>query len=70
MNKRLSSMQRVMTGMVISLLGSLLVTACAGDPPKGPPPPTPDQVRSHADRTFDKLKQEEQERGTQSNMPR
>lgn len=70
MNKRLSRTQRVMTVTVMSLFGSLLVTACASDSPKGPPPPTPDQVRSHADRTFDKLKQEERERGAQPSMPR
>jgi hypothetical protein len=59
-----------MTATVIGLFVCSVVTACASDTPKGPPPPTPDQVRSHADKTFDKLKQDEQERGTQPNTPR
>lgn len=45
------------------------VTACAGEKPKPMAQPTPDQVRGHADKTFDKLKQEEQDRASQS-MPR
>jgi hypothetical protein len=32
--------------------------------------PTPDQVRGHADQNFDKLKQEERERGAQPASPR
>jgi len=55
---------------MLGLIGCLGITACASDTPKGPPPPTPDQVRGHADRTFDKLKQEEQERAPQANPPR
>jgi hypothetical protein len=47
-----------------------LITACANDPPKPLPQPTPDQVRSHADRAFEKLKQEEQERAAQPPVPR
>jgi len=46
-----------------------LITACAGDQPKPLPQPTPDQVRGHADRAFDKLKQEEQERAVQPPGP-
>jgi len=45
------------------------VVACTSDGPKGLPPPTPDQVRSHADRGFEKLKQEEQERAAQPPVP-
>ena len=41
------------------------MTACSSDQPKPPAQPTPDQVRGHADRAFDKLKQEEQERPAQ-----
>jgi hypothetical protein len=48
----------------------LLITACATDQPKPLPQPTPDQVGSHADRGFEKLKQEEQERATQPTAPR
>lgn len=46
------------------------MTACAGEPPKPMAQPTADQVRGHADKTFDKLKQEEQDRATQQSMPR
>lgn len=48
----------------------VLLTACAGEQPKPMAQPTPDQVRSHADRTFEKLKQEEQERAAQPPVPR
>ena len=47
-----------------------VVGACASDAPKGPPPPTADQVRSHADRAFEKLKQEEQDQTAQPLVPR
>jgi outer membrane biogenesis lipoprotein LolB len=70
MNHRRRTVQDAMRAIVLGIVGCLVITACASDTPKGPPPPTPDQVRSHGDRTFDKLKQEEQERGTQANMPR
>ena len=47
--------------------GILFVTiaACSSDQTKPMAQPTPDQVRSHADRGFDKLKQEEQDRAAQ-----
>jgi hypothetical protein len=48
----------------------ITITACSSDQPKPMTQPTPDQVRGHADRGFDKLKQEEQEHGTPSQMPR
>lgn len=66
---RRSKMREGMTATVIGLFVCSLVTACASDTPKAPPPPTPDQVRSHADKTFDKLKQDEQDRGTQPSLP-
>lgn len=58
---------------VLGLCGVVIcsvIGACASDAPKGPPPPTADQVRGHADRTFEKLKQEEQERSEQPPAPR
>jgi len=55
--------------IVVSLLALSLVTACASDQPKPLPQPTPDQVRGHADRAFDKLKQEEQERAAHPPAP-
>lgn len=52
---------------VLSLLG---LSACAGQQPTPPAPTvTPDQVRTHADKAFDKLKQEEQQRAVNPTMP-
>lgn len=68
MNHRHSRIQRG-AAMVAGLSVLLLITACASDPPKPLPQPTPDQVRGHTDRAFEKLKQEEQERATQPPMP-
>ncbi|HKQ35448.1 MAG TPA: hypothetical protein VJT11_09120 [Nitrospiraceae bacterium] len=56
--------------MVAGLFVFSLITACASDQPKPLPQPTPDQVRGHADRTFDTLKQEEQERAARPPIPR
>jgi hypothetical protein len=51
----------------LSLLG---LSACAGHQPAPPAPTvTPDQVRTHADQAFDKLKQEEQQRAVSPTMP-
>ena len=54
----------VALGMVSGIL-LVTVAACSSEQPKPMTQPTPDQVRSHSDRTFDKLKQEEQERAAQ-----
>ena len=70
MNHRRSCMQQCGVTMVASLFVLSLITACASNQPKPLPQPTPDQVRGHADRTFDKLKQEEQERAAQPPAPR
>jgi hypothetical protein len=43
----------------------VLVAGCSSHEPKPMAQPTPDQVRGHADHTFDKLKQEERERASQ-----
>ena len=61
MRQRLSTVP----GMTAWLLGLLLagLGGCASDPPKPAPTVTSDQVRSHADKAFEKLKQEEQNRG-------
>ena len=66
MNHRRSRMQQGGVTIVVGLFALSLVTGCTSDQPKPLPQPTPDQVRSHADRAFEKLKQEEQE---QSNQP-
>ena len=57
--------QRTTVVGLVSLMMLSVVGGCASDAPKGPPPPTADQVRGHADRAFDKLKLEEQERVAQ-----
>lgn len=51
----------------LSLLG---LGACAGQQSTPPAPTvTSDQVRTHADKAFDKLKQEEQQRGGNPTTP-
>lgn len=54
---------------LMSLVLLLAFGACASDAPKGPPGPTGDQVRGHADRAFENLKQEERERAAQPPVP-
>ena len=66
---RQSRVQR-RVAMIVSLFALSLITACTSNQPKPLPQPTPDQVRGHADRTFDTLKQEEQERAVRPSMPR
>jgi len=71
MNHRRRRMQQ--SDAVIFIVGLFvlsLITACASNQPKPLPQPTPDQVRGHADRTFEKLKQEEQESASQPPVPR
>ena len=55
---------------LVVLAVMLAASGCSSEQPKPMPQPTPDQVRSHGDRTFDKLKQEEQERAAQPSAPR
>ena len=69
MNHRQSRMQQRGAAMVVGAFVLLLITACASDQSKPLPQSTPDQVRGHADRAFEKLKQEEQERGAQPPTP-
>jgi hypothetical protein len=70
MNHRWKFMQHSGVAMVVGLFALSLITACASNEPKPLPQPTPDQVRGHADRAFEKLKQEEQERASQPSVPR
>jgi len=70
MNYRWSRKQQRGVAMTIGLFVLLTITACTSDQPKPLPQPTPDQVRGHADRGFEKLKQEEQEHPTQPPVPR
>ena len=63
---------RMARSLAVGLVGlSLLgLGACAGPQPTPPAPTvTPDQVRTHADKAFDKLKQEEQQRAVNPPMP-
>jgi hypothetical protein len=53
------------TGIIISLAVALMVSGCSSHEPKPMTQPSPEQVRGHADRGFDKLKQEEQNRAVQ-----
>ncbi len=57
----------VFGSMMAVLLGTM--TACSSDKPKPMAQPSPDQVRSHADHAFDKLKEEEKERTPQPPAP-
>lgn len=70
MNHQRSRMEQRGRAMVVGLFVLSLITACASDQPKPVPQPTADQVRGHADRAFEKLKQEEQERAAQPPVPR
>ncbi|MGH7164656.1 MAG: hypothetical protein ACREIS_03920 [Nitrospiraceae bacterium] len=49
---------------VAVVLGLLGFWGCAGDPGQAPVEPTLQQIRSDSDVQFEKLKQEERERGT------
>ena len=54
------SEQRLISVVVaVSFAGML---ACSSEQPKPMQQPSPDQVRGHSDRGFDRLKQEERER--------
>ena len=69
MNHRRSRMQQSEVVIIVGLFVLSLITACSSDQPKPLPQPTPDQVRSHADRAFEKLKQEEQESAVRPPAP-
>lgn len=51
-------------GLSLGLWGSVCFgfIGCASEPPTPTPTVTPEQVRTHADKAFEKLKQEEQSR--------
>ena len=54
----------VVAGILLGIGG------CASETPKSSSTVTPEQVRGHADKAFEKLKQEEQGRSTDPAMPR
>jgi hypothetical protein len=55
-------------GFLAAGIGAFLLATggCAGDAPKPAPTMTQDQVRSNADKAFEKLKQEEKNRAVGS----
>lgn len=57
------------TGLLLGAAAVVMLTACSSKEPKPMVQPTPDQVRGHADRGFDNLKKEEQERRVQPTSP-
>ena len=57
------------TGIVLGATAFLILAACSSSEPKPMAQPTPDQVRGHADRGFDNLKKDEQERRVQPTSP-
>jgi len=56
----------IATGIGVLLL--LVMGGCAGETPKPTPTVTQDQVRSNADKAFEKLKQEEKNRAVDSGV--
>jgi len=57
-------------GLIVAGIGALLLAmgGCAGETPKSAPTMTQDQVRSNADKAFEKLKQEEKNRAVDSGV--
>jgi len=57
-------------GLIVAGIGALLLATggCAGETPKSVPTMTQDQVRSNADKAFEKLKQEEKNRAVDSGV--
>ncbi len=57
-------------GLIAVGMGVLLLAlgGCAGEAPKPAPTMTPDQVRSNADKAFERLKQEEKNRAVGSGV--
>jgi hypothetical protein len=61
---------RFKNGLSVVGIGVLLLVmgGCAGEAPKPAPTMTHDQVRSNADKAFEKLKQEEKNRAIDSGV--
>jgi hypothetical protein len=52
---------RIVTGGLLAIWMLTMVGCSSPEAVKGPPPPSNQDVRGHADRTFDKLKEEERQ---------
>jgi hypothetical protein len=63
---RRNGINRSLTVQLMGFLLLLSIGGCAGEPMKPTTNVTPDQVRGHADKAFEKLKLEEQNRATGS----
>lgn len=65
-----AGMMECKTGLVVVGIGVLLsvMGGCAGEAPKPEPTMTQDQVRSHADKAFERLQQEEKPRAVDSGI--
>lgn len=61
---RMVSLGSLVAGLMLGISG------CASDAPKSTSTVTPEQVRGHADKAFEKLKLEEQGRSSDPAMPR
>lgn len=61
--------EQIVAASVVGLV-FIGMSGCASEPAKPAATVTPEQVRGHADATFQKLKQEEQPRSVDPAMPR
>ncbi len=65
-----TSRLQIVFGGAAGLVLLVAISACSKDQPKPMAQPTPDQVRSRSDKTFDTLKQEEREPAAQQPVQR
>ena len=65
-----ASRLRIVFGGAAGLVLLVAISACSKDQPKPMAQPTPDQVRGRSDKSFDALKQEDQERASQQPVQR
>jgi hypothetical protein len=70
MPQKWAGMMECKTGLVVAGMGVLLsvMGGCAGHTPKPEPTMTQDQIRSHADKAFERLQQEEKNRAVDSGV--